>query len=85
MDSEIEFVLSKFTNDTELCGAVNTLEGKDSIQRDLDRLHCELYEVLQGQVEVPAPRSGQSQGQVQAGWRMASEQPQGEGLWGIGG
>lgn len=42
MDSEIEFVLSKFTNDTELCGAVNTLEGKDSIQRDLDRLRCEL-------------------------------------------
>ncbi|KAK4817543.1 hypothetical protein QYF61_019500 [Mycteria americana] len=36
MDSGIECTLSKF--DTKLCGAVNTLEGRDAIQGDLDRI-----------------------------------------------
>ncbi|GAB0204765.1 hypothetical protein GRJ2_002942100 [Grus japonensis] len=38
MDSGIECTLSKFANNTKVCGVVNTLEGRDAIQRDLDRL-----------------------------------------------
>ncbi|GAB0204258.1 cAMP-dependent protein kinase inhibitor alpha [Grus japonensis] len=38
MDSGIECTLRNFSDHTKLCGVVDTLEGRDAIQRDLDRL-----------------------------------------------
>jgi len=38
MDSGTECTLSKFGNDTKLCGVVDALEERDAIQSDFDRL-----------------------------------------------
>lgn len=46
VDSGIECTLGRFAEETELHGVVNTLEGRDAIQRDLDRTERWAWENL---------------------------------------
>ena len=85
MDNRTEYTLRKFADDTKLCGVVDTLEGKDAIHRDLDRLerwacmNCMKF----NKAKCKVLHVGWTQ--VQAGRRVAREQPYGEGLGGTGG
>ena len=38
IDIGVEYTLSKFADDIKMSGAVNTAEGRDAVQKDLDRV-----------------------------------------------
>ena len=56
MDNRNECTLSKFSNDSKSCGAVDMLEGRHAIQRDLDRpeswAHVNLMKVNNAKFKV---------------------------------
>ncbi|PKU42563.1 reverse hypothetical protein [Limosa lapponica baueri] len=78
MDTGIECTFGKFAGDAKLCGEVNTLEGRDAIQRDrLGRWACaNLMKFNQAKCRVLHAGTWQYQAQIQVGWRMAGEQPE---------
>ena len=63
MDSGIECSVSKFAENTTLCGAVDTLEGKDATRRDLERLErwsrTKLLKFAKAKCKVTESQNGQ--------------------------
>lgn len=78
MASGISCTLSKFVDNTKLYGAVDTLEGRDVIKRDLGRLErwdCANHvKFNKAKRQGPAPGLEKSQVQVQTGQRVDREQ-----------
>ena len=54
MDSGIKCSLKKFANDNKLSGGADTVEGRDAIQRHLDRLeNCILMRFNKSMCKAP--------------------------------
>ncbi|GAB0176289.1 hypothetical protein GRJ2_000094100 [Grus japonensis] len=87
MDSEIECTLSKFANNTKLCGVVDTLEGKDAIQRDLYRLerqtrvNCMKFNKAKGKVLHVGQDNPKHDSRLCGEWIESSPEEKDLGVW----
>ncbi|KAJ7428259.1 rna-directed dna polymerase from mobile element jockey-like [Willisornis vidua] len=64
MNSGIKGTLGRFSDNTELCGAVDMLRGRDATRGTW----CEPHEVQQSKVQGLTPGLGQCQTHLQIGW-----------------
>jgi len=76
MDNRIECTLSKSADDTKLTGEVDTLEGRDTIQRDLDRLerwsHANLMKFSKTKCKVLHSHKGKHRYRLGREWLESS-------------
>ena len=79
MNSGTEYTLSKSADDPKLCGAVDMLEGRDAIQRDLERLekwgHANLTKFNKAKCKVLHPRQANPQHQHTLGGAWVERSP----------
>jgi len=85
MDSGIECTLSRFADDTKLCGAVDTLEGRNAIYRDLDRLerwaHVKLTKFNKTKCKVLHLDQGNVKHKYRLGREWIENKPEDKDLW----
>ncbi|GAB0205354.1 cAMP-dependent protein kinase inhibitor alpha [Grus japonensis] len=88
MDSGIECTLSKFSHNTKLCGVGHTLEGRDAIQRDLDRIerwaHANLMKFNKAKCKVLHVRQGNPKHNYRLGRQWIESSPEEKDLGVLG-
>ncbi|PKU45564.1 hypothetical protein llap_4138 [Limosa lapponica baueri] len=84
MDSGIECTLSKIANDTKWCGGLSMLEGRDVIQKDLNRLdrwaHVHLMKFNKAKCKVLQVSQGNPKHKYKLGREWIKSSPEEEDL-----